>query len=69
MYFCASSWPIDHRRVDVDAGMMPLDQRDPFRRGDDADHADHALRPAACSRSSAATALPPVASIGSIIST
>ena len=68
MYFCAFELAVDDRRVDVDVGMMLLDQRDAFGRGDDADHADRAGA-GALSRSSAATALPPVASIGSIIST
>ena len=40
MYFCAFSSSIDDRRVDRDVGMMLLDQRDAFRRRDDADHAD-----------------------------
>ena len=41
----------------------------PSGRGDDADHVDAAWRRPPASRSSAATALPPVASIGSIIRT
>ena len=42
MNFCAFELAIDDRSVDVDVGMMPLDQRDPFGRRDDADHADDA---------------------------
>ena len=34
--------PVDCRRVDLDIRMLLLDQRDPFRRGDDADHANGA---------------------------
>ena len=60
--------PIDDGRVDDDVRMLPLDERHAFGRGDDADDPD-ARAPARASRSSAATALPPVASIGSIIST
>src|ERR1700687_3423399 len=31
---------VDHRRVDVGARMMPFDERDAFRGGDDADDPD-----------------------------
>ena len=52
----------------VDVGVVLLDERDPFRRRDDADHAGVAGARVA-EESSAATALPPVASMGSIIRT
>ena len=44
MYFCAFSSSIDDRRIDRDVGVMLLDERDAFRRGDDADDADDARR-------------------------
>ena len=44
MYLCAFKLAIDDRRVDLDVGMMMLDERNAFRRGDDADHPDVAWR-------------------------
>ena len=40
MNLCSFRPLVDDRRVDVHVRVMPLDQRDPFGRGDDADHAD-----------------------------
>ena len=40
MYLCSLRLPIDRRHVDPHAGMVLLHQLDPFRRRDDADHAD-----------------------------
>jgi hypothetical protein len=61
--------PVVHdRRVDLDVGMVLLDERDPLGRRDDADHPDVA-RAGLAQQVERRTALPPVASIGSIIST